>query len=77
MIDIECPYEKTVIGRVQAISKEEADVAIAATKSAQKEWVELDLLAAADLLNKWADQLEIDAHDIAEIIMKEVGKNME
>lgn len=74
LIDIECPYESTVIGRVQAISKEEADVAIAATKSAQKDWAELDLFKRAELLNKWADQLEQDANGIAEIIMKEVGK---
>src|SRR5574341_1511610 len=74
LIDIDCPYEQTLVGRVQAISKAEADLAIAATKKAQKDWADLDLFKRADLLNKWADQLEIDAHEIAEIIMQEVGK---
>nr|WP_308780417.1 NADP-dependent glyceraldehyde-3-phosphate dehydrogenase [Lactococcus insecticola] len=74
LIDIECPYEDRVIGRVQAISKEEADAAIAATKSAQIAWADTDLFKRAELLNKWADQLEIDAKDIAQIIMQEVGK---
>lgn len=74
LIDIDCPYEQAIVGRVQAISKAEADLAIAATKKAQKDWADLDLFKRADLLNKWADQLEIDAHEIAEIIMQEVGK---
>ena len=74
LIEIICPYDQSVIGRVQAISKEEADVAIAATKAAQKVWADTDLFKRADLLNKWADQLEIDAEEIAQMIMREVGK---
>ena len=74
LIEIICPYDQSIIGRVQAISKEEADAAIAATKAAQKGWADTDLFKRADLLNKWADQLETDVDAIAQIIMQEVGK---
>ena len=74
LIEIICPQKQSIIGRVQAISKEEADAAIAATKAAQKGWADTDLFKRADLLNKWADQLETDVDAIAQIIMQEVGK---
>lgn len=73
-IEIVSPYKDEVIGKVQAISKEEADIAIAATKKAQKEWEERDLFERAALLNRWADELVNDKEEIADIIMQEVGK---
>ncbi|MDR1568106.1 MAG: aldehyde dehydrogenase family protein, partial [Streptococcaceae bacterium] len=74
LIEIISPYKDEVIGKVQAISKEEADVAIAATKAAQKAWANRPLFERAELLNRWADELLNDQAEIADIIMQEVGK---
>ncbi|MFC3883519.1 NADP-dependent glyceraldehyde-3-phosphate dehydrogenase [Bacillus songklensis] len=74
-IDIKSPYLYEVIGRVQAITKEEVDEAIYFAREAQKDWAETSLQDRAKYLYKWADEL-IDMQDeLAEIIMKEVGKS--
>src|SRR5689334_9231219 len=56
-IDIRSPYLHDVIGKVQAITKEEADEAICSAQEAQKEWAETSLQQRASYLYKWADEL--------------------
>lgn len=73
-IDIVSPYLHEVIGKVQAITKEEVDEAIRFAHEAQKEWAETSLQDRAAYLYKWADELVNMQEEIAEIIMKEVGK---
>ena len=74
-IDIRSPYLHEVIGKVQAITKEEVDEAICFAQEAQKEWAEASLQQRASYLYKWADELVNMQDEIAEIIMKEVGKS--
>ncbi|MEC0276135.1 NADP-dependent glyceraldehyde-3-phosphate dehydrogenase [Peribacillus frigoritolerans] len=74
-IEIKSPYLYEVIGKVQAISKNEVDEAITFAHEAQKEWANISLQQRADYLYKWADQLIDKQDEIAEIIMKEVGKS--
>ncbi len=74
-IDISSPYLHEVIGKVQAITKEEVDEAICSAHEAQKEWAETSLGQRASYLYKWADELVNMQDEIAEIIMKEVGKS--
>ncbi|MDQ0243324.1 glyceraldehyde-3-phosphate dehydrogenase (NADP+) [Bacillus fengqiuensis] len=73
-IDILSPYLHDVIGKVQAITKTEVDEAIRSAHEAQKEWAEASLQQRAAYLYKWADELVNMQEEIAEIIMKEVGK---
>lgn len=73
-IEIHSPYLHEVIGKVQAITKEEVDEAIRFAHEAQKEWAETSLQQRAVYLYKWADELVNMQEEIAEIIMKEVGK---
>ncbi|HWO97241.1 MAG TPA: NADP-dependent glyceraldehyde-3-phosphate dehydrogenase [Bacillus sp. (in: firmicutes)] len=73
-IDILSPYLHEVIGKVQAITKAEVDEAIRSAHEAQKAWAEASLQQRAAYLYKWADELVNMQEEIAEIIMKEVGK---
>ncbi|MGY2611792.1 NADP-dependent glyceraldehyde-3-phosphate dehydrogenase [Bacillus pretiosus] len=73
-IEIPSPYLHEVIGQVQAITRGEVDEAIASAKEAQKSWAEASLQDRAKYLYKWADELVNMQDEIADIIMKEVGK---
>lgn len=75
-IDIYSPYTHEVIGKVQAISTDEVDDAIRFAKEAQNSWKEASLQDRAKYLYKWADELVSMQDEIAEIIMKEVGKSL-
>ncbi|PWU00914.1 MAG: NADP-dependent glyceraldehyde-3-phosphate dehydrogenase, partial [Bacteroidetes bacterium] len=74
-IKITSPYLYEVIGEVQAITSEEVDEAIYYAQNAQKSWAETLLQERAKFLYQWADELENMRDEIAEIIMKEVGKS--
>ncbi|MBM7656114.1 NADP-dependent glyceraldehyde-3-phosphate dehydrogenase [Neobacillus cucumis] len=74
-IKITSPYLYEVIGEVQAITTEEVDEAILYAHNAQKSWAETSLQERAKFLYQWADELENMQDEIAEIIMKEVGKS--
>lgn len=63
------------IGAVQAMNVAEIDEAAASAKEAQPAWEAQSLDARAQLLYKWADELVKRKEDIAETIMREVGKN--
>ncbi|RDZ12340.1 NADP-dependent glyceraldehyde-3-phosphate dehydrogenase [Priestia megaterium] len=75
-IDIVSPYRHDVIGKVQAITKEEVDEAVYAAQKAQKGWAEISLQERAKYLYNWANELVKMQSEIAEIIMKEVGKSL-
>ncbi|MBT2738694.1 NADP-dependent glyceraldehyde-3-phosphate dehydrogenase [Bacillus sp. ISL-7] len=75
-IKITSPYLYEVIGKVQAVTIEEIDKAINFAHEAQKIWAETSLQKRAKFLYKWADELVDMQDEIAEIIMKEVGKSL-
>src|SRR4051794_26535173 len=75
-IKITSPYLYEEIGEVQAITTEEVDEAIYYAYIAQKSWAETSLQERAKFLYKWADELVNMQDEIAEIIMKEVGKSL-
>jgi glyceraldehyde-3-phosphate dehydrogenase (NADP+) len=75
-IKITSPYLYEEIGEVQAITTEEVDEAIYFAQIAQKNWAETSLQERAKFLYKWADELVNMQDEIAEIIMKEVGKSL-
>lgn len=73
-IDIQSPYLRETIGKVQAITKDEVDEAVHSAQQAQKEWAQTSLQDRAKYLYKWADELVSMQEEIADIVMKEVGK---
>ncbi|WP_282802216.1 NADP-dependent glyceraldehyde-3-phosphate dehydrogenase [Secundilactobacillus kimchicus] len=74
-IAITSPWKADVIGRVQALTQDEVDQSIAASKAAQRVWADLSLGERGDYLNQWASELEKDKEAIATAVMNEVGKN--
>lgn len=74
-IDIHCPYKPLVVGRVPAMTAEEAESAILSAERAQKQWAAVPMHERAGLLHAWADELLRMAGEIAEFIMLEVGKS--
>ncbi|MGM0878799.1 MAG: NADP-dependent glyceraldehyde-3-phosphate dehydrogenase [Bacillota bacterium] len=75
-IEIFSPYSQEIIGEIQAITKDEVDEAISFAQEAQKSWGKTPLQERAKYLYKWADELVEMQDEIAEIIMKEVGKSL-
>lgn len=73
-ISIISPYTNEEVGKVQAITQEEADLAIKSAKEAQKEWANLTVRKRGEYLYKWMDELNKNKENIARTIMKEVGK---
>ncbi|GIN91729.1 NADP-dependent glyceraldehyde-3-phosphate dehydrogenase [Siminovitchia terrae] len=75
-IDIYSPYLNEVIGKVQAITKDEVDEAIISARIAQRDWAIRPLQERAQYLYRWADELVASKDEIAATIMKEVGKTL-
>ncbi|GIO26297.1 NADP-dependent glyceraldehyde-3-phosphate dehydrogenase [Ornithinibacillus bavariensis] len=73
-IDIESPYLTETLGKIQSISQDEVDEVIRSAHAAQKKWAEVSLQDRAKYLYKWADELINMQDEIADTIMKEVGK---
>lgn len=73
-IEIQSPYLSETLGSIQSLSQEEVDEVINSAHFAQKAWAEVSLQDRAKYLYKWADELINMQEEIAEIIMKEVGK---
>ncbi|QNO13279.1 NADP-dependent glyceraldehyde-3-phosphate dehydrogenase [Alkalicella caledoniensis] len=76
-IDIVSPYLHETVGRVQAVTQDEVDEAIESARKVQKDWEKTSLQIRAQYLYKWADELISMQDEIAEVIMKEVGKNFQ
>lgn len=73
-IRIMSPYSGMEVGRVQAMSQQEIDEAISAAKQAQKPWAHLTVRERGEYLYKWIAELLNTKEEIAETVMKEVGK---
>ncbi len=75
LIEIKSPIDGTVVGKIQAMNKEEVNKAIKNSKEAQKLWAEVPLNRRADILYRAADILEDNAERLAEILTLEIAKD--
>ncbi|MDD7796399.1 NADP-dependent glyceraldehyde-3-phosphate dehydrogenase [Clostridium sp. 'White wine YQ'] len=75
LIEIKSPCDGSVIGKVQAMSKEEADNAITNARDAQEGWNKIPLNERALILLKAADLLDKNAEEIAEVMIREIAKD--
>ncbi|WP_271673443.1 aldehyde dehydrogenase family protein [Bradyrhizobium sp. CCBAU 51627] len=63
-----------IVGRFQASTAAEAKLAVNAAVAACERWRKTPVSARADILNRAADRLEVDAEQIAREMTREMGK---
>jgi glyceraldehyde-3-phosphate dehydrogenase (NADP+) len=74
-IDIYSPVGNCLVGKVPAMTKEEVDFTIKCADEAQKSWRNVPVNERAEILYKAADLLVEKADEMAEIMMREIGKD--
>lgn len=75
LIEIKSPVDGSLVGKVQAMSKEEVDKSIFNSKEAGIKWAETPVSKRAEYLHKAADLLEENKEEIANILVKEIAKD--
>lgn len=73
-IDVVSPIDSSVLGRVQAATKEDVDLAYNAAVAAQKSWKGFSVYERAEALRRIADDLDRFAVPLGELLVWEVGK---
>lgn len=74
-ITIMSPVDRSMIGKIQAISKEEVDEVIRYSKASVPQWTNVPIYERAEILYKAAELLEERAEEIACILMMEIAKD--
>lgn len=75
-VDIYSPLDQSLLGRVPAMTKKEVDVVMLTAKKAQKEWKHKTVNERAAILYKAADLLLAHTEELADLMMREIGKDM-
>ena len=74
-IEIYSPVDKSLVGKIQAFSKDEVDNIIENSKQAQKSWGSTPINERAEVLYKVAALLDENAATISKIMQKEIAKD--
>lgn len=74
-IDIYSPIGNCLVGRVPAMTTDEVDYVFEVAKQAQKEWKNTPSNMRAEILHKAAALLEEKVEDMADVMMREIGKD--
>ena len=74
-IDIHSPIDNSLVGRITSMNKDEVDSAIKVAKEAQRDWKDVPNHEKANYFYKIAELLDEQAEDIAEVLIKEIGKD--
>lgn len=77
VIEIYSPSDDTLIGKLQALSKEEVDEVFKNANIAQKTWAETPVNERAKILHKAADLLEENADELSKILSAEISKDLD
>ncbi|MCT4543838.1 MAG: NADP-dependent glyceraldehyde-3-phosphate dehydrogenase [Vallitalea sp.] len=75
-ISIKSPIDDKEVGNIQAMTKEEVDIAVLDAKNAYPIWADKSVSERADVIHKAASILEENADEIAEILAKEIAKDI-
>ena len=75
LIEIKSPLNNEVIGKVEAMSKKEVDIAIKGAKDAQKSWSNTPLNERCEILYKTADILLKNQEKLVDMMVMEIGKD--
>lgn len=74
-IDIFSPIDNSLVGRIPAMSKDEASLAIANSKVSQKSWADMPLSSRASILHKAATLLDENVDYLSHILQVEIAKD--
>lgn len=74
-ITIKSPVDGSVLGTIPALTKEEVDGLVAASKENLAAWEEVPIYERANLLDRAATLLEERAEEIADILVMEIAKD--
>ncbi len=74
-IQIKSPIDDSLVGAVKAMSKEDADKAIAKAKEAFSSWKNTPLNQRTEILYKAADLLLKHSEVLTELLIREIGKD--
>ncbi len=74
LMSISSPVDGSLVGKVQAMSMEEADEAIHGVKTSYRVWAEKSISERADVLHKTANILEEYSHQIGKMLASEIAK---
>lgn len=74
LINIYSPIDKKLVGKIQALTKEEIDSVIKASKKAQRLWQDKTINERAAVLHKAAGLLEENVNELAGILQNEIAK---
>ena len=75
LIPINSPMDDSLLGHIQAVTKDEIDCIYSNSKKAFDSWKHTSLKERADIMHKAADILEKDSDTIARIMSKEICKD--
>ncbi len=74
VLDVKNPATGQVIGQVPDVSKDQVIRAIEAAHAAQAGWAAMTAYARAEILQRWAELIEANKEQLAQIMVAESGK---
>lgn len=74
-IPIHSPTDGSLVGNIQAMSKDEVDMVMASSKEAQRCWREVPINKRAEILHNAAAMLEENSSEIAKVLENEIAKD--
>jgi len=74
-IDIFSPVDNSLVGKIPAMSKDEANIVIANSKASQKSWANMAVSTRASILHKAAALLDENVDYLSYILQKEIAKD--
>lgn len=74
-ISIKSPIDNSLVGKVTAMTKEDVNIAVQKAKQAFHEWKNEPLSKRAEILYKVADVLLEHSDELADLLIREVGKD--
>lgn len=74
-IDIFSPVDNSLVGKIPAMSKDEASIVISNSKDSQKAWADMPISSRASILHKCATLLDENIPYLSSIMQKEIAKD--
>lgn len=74
-IDVKSPLDESLIGKLQAMDREDIDKTVKNSKDSRKAWAETPINERAAILHRSASLIDDNLEVLSNILQKEIGKN--